>query len=163
MGLITRYVRHRDASNSRNRLLEQFQTFIAHAHKKCGDSSDVSTGMSQGFDKARLHWIGPLAPQDDRDRLGQIHGRLDYCTPACRHDEIDFEANEFGGYFRNSIDFLVGIAEFERNIFSFSLAEVPQGALNSLRTFDVVSASAPDRYPICAVFAGCCASTDEQR
>src|SRR5918996_2891380 len=124
MGLIAGNVRNRDTDDLRNGFLQQFQPFIAKAHEKGCQAGDIPARTSETFNEARLDRIGALTRHNYGDRLGRIHGRLDYCAPACRHDDIDPESHQLGRELREPIELLLRITEFEGDVLSFSVAEL---------------------------------------
>ena len=117
--------KYSDAIDSRNGLLEQFQTLGDELGAETGQPGDIAAGPRKVRDESALNRITNIS-EDDGDSLRRLHGgQRDPCA-STDEDDINLELDQFARKGGEALARPLAIAVLKQDIVTVDVTELTQ-------------------------------------
>src|SRR4029453_8247737 len=115
---------HCYTGDSRNYLLEQFQTLADYLRSEVGQPRDIAPRPRKVGDEPFRNWIGSDSEDNGEGPGGLLGGQGGDC--ACGHDDINFQRNQFAPESGEPFDLPLRISVFDHDVATLDVTEVTQ-------------------------------------
>lgn len=118
------------APEARDELPESLELLARKLGADAGDTSDVASGPPQAHHESATYWVSSWR-HDDRNRTRRVFRRL-HRGRLEGDDDVDFEANQFGGESSGSIAKALRGAPLDEDVLSLDVSMLAKAVTDRL-------------------------------